>query len=238
MLKIFSCLGLLFFLVSCSSTQTKKAINDVRLQSITPQARRLAVPFTAQTQELCGPTALKMVLDSEGISSELDQLIEFTYSPQVKGSTKSDMLGAVRRLGLVPIKVRTLYELLGHVSKGRAPVVFYNSSVSWSTLWHFGVLTGYDLETKKVYLHTGERENRRMNLAWFYARWSEGDHWAMVVSTPQNLPGKVDLKEMIENLDVFINLEQLDVARALLTTLLARFPDDKLLLDYRRILGV
>lgn len=238
MLKIFSCLGLLFVFVSCSSTQTKHVLSDQRLRSITPQERRLAVPFTVQTQELCGPTALKMVLDSEGISSELDQLIKFTYSPQVKGSTKSDMLGAVRRLGLVPIKVRTLYELLRHISKGRAAVVFYNSAVSWSTLWHFGVLTGYDLEAEKVYLHAGESENQRMNLAWFYERWSEGDHWAMVVSTPQNLPAKIDLKEMIENIDVFINLEQLDVARALLVTLLSRYPDEKLLLSYRQILGV
>lgn len=226
-------------LVSCATSQTtKKALSDPRLEKLAVPSQRLEVPFIVQTNELCGPTALKMALDDAHIENDLAILTKYTYSPSVKGSTKSDMLGAVRRLGLVPILVRELPLLFDHISHNRAVIVFYNAGASFHTLWHFGVLTGYDLKMGKVFVHAGEEQNQRMNLSWFYERWSEGDQWAMVVSTVSALPQNIELSQMVENLDVFINLEDFKTARELLEVLKMRYPQEKVLSPYREILGV
>src|SRR5690606_29350513 len=103
---------------------------------------------------------------------------------------------------------------------------------------HFGVLTGYDLEEDKVYVHAGKEKHLRMNLTWFYERWSEGDHWAMAVSKVSDLPLNLELAQMIENLDVFINLEDLKTARELLKVLKLRYPQEKALIPYGEILGI
>lgn len=225
--------------MSCATSQaTKKALDDPRLAALTVQAHLLQIPFTEQTNELCGPTALKMVLDHADIPNDLATLTKYTYSPSVKGSTKSDMLGAVRRLGLVPILVRSLPELFDYISQKRAVVVFYNAGASFHTLWHFGVVTGYDLEMRKVYVHAGEAQNQRMNLSWFYERWSEGNHWAMIVSKVSDIPHNIDLPQMVDNLDIFINLEDLETARELLKVLKLRYPKEKVLVPYSEILGV
>ncbi len=219
----------------CASNATREALTDERLNDL-PRQSTLDVPFYAQSNELCGPTALKMVLAEEGFDSPLDTLITYTYSPNLKGSTKSDMLGAVRRLGLVPIKIKSLDKLLESVTLGHPVVVFYNSGLSFHTVWHFGVLTGYDLEAKKVYVHAGEVPNQRMNLDFFYERWLEGDLWAMAISSPSSLFGEVNLDEMIENLNVLVNLDAIIPARELLKQLEERFPGRIELGPYREAL--
>lgn len=221
--------ALLFIVFSgftgCASKATKIAMSDPGLTKIEPQAKMLEVPFTEQSNEYCGPTALKMVLDDRGEDVGLDLLTTYTYSPNVKGSTKADMLGAVRRLGLVPLKINRLPELLREVSRGRSVVVFYNSALSFDPLWHFGVLTGYDLEARKVYLHTGDTPNRLMNLEFFYDRWLEGDLWAMTIVDPKQIPKSASFDELFENLQVFVNLGSARAAKSLLKEMTHLYPD-------------
>ncbi len=234
--RYFSLAILLVLLIGCASKQTQLALSDKRLSELSSQKVMLDVPFVAQPNEYCGPTALKMVLEDQGNATSLETLISFTYSPNVRGSTKSDMLGAVRRLGLVPIRLRDLPELLREINRGRSVVVFYNSALSFSKLWHFGVLTGYDLELKKVYLHTGQIPNQRMNLDFFYERWLEGDLWAMSVRPPNELPHSMVFEDMMDNLKVMINLKKIAQARELLHQILVRFPSRKELSPYREVL--
>lgn len=234
-MRVLSLLILLSFL-GCVSKQTRIALSDQRLASLSSSDVRLEVPFTAQPSELCGPTALKMILDQRGIPVSLKTLSTYTYSPNVKGSTKSDMLGAVRRLGLIPIKIRSLPDLFEEVSRGKSVVVFYNSALSFSTLWHFGVLTGYDLKNKKVYLHAGNTPNQRMNLEFFYERWLEGDLWAMSFTVPGDLPRTVIFDDMMDNLRIFVSLNLIAQARELLEQLVLRFPERQELFRYRQVL--
>jgi len=204
-LRVFS---LLFsvFLAACSTTRIQQ------LPQVAPdlpaQAHLTNIPFTAQEAYECGPATLHMLLGAAGRVAPLDELVNAVYVPGRHGSFQVEMLAAARRQGLnaytlEPEIASVLREVAGH----HPVAVFMNLSLPIYPVWHYAVVTGYDLERNVLVLHSGTTRNMEMSLYTFDRTWQRGGNWAMVALNPQDLPVTAQPQRMLAALSA---LEQTD----------------------------
>ncbi|MGH6640358.1 MAG: PA2778 family cysteine peptidase, partial [Polaromonas sp.] len=98
-------------------------------------------------------------------------------------------LAASRRQGLLayPLAPR-LEDLLREVASGNPVLVLQNLAFSFSPLWHYAVVIGFDRERNTITLHSGVTERLEMSLFTFERTWARGEHWSMVALQPSRLP--------------------------------------------------
>lgn len=148
-----------------------------------------AVPFFPQEQYQCGPAALAMVAQNAGVSVQPDDLTDQVYVPGRQGSLQVEMLSAARRRGLLsyPLAPR-LEDLLREVASGNPVLVLQNLMFSFSPLWHYAVVIGFDRDRNMITLHSGVTERLEMSLFTFERTWARGQYWSMVALQPSRLP--------------------------------------------------
>jgi len=147
------------------------------------------VPFFAQDDHLCGPAALAMVAQAAGRLVTPEQLTPQVYLPGRQGALQVEMLAATRRLGLVPyLLAPELQALLAEVVAGEPVLVLQNLGLSFSPLWHYAVVIGYDRATQDLILHSGTTARQRLPVSTFEQTWTRGGNWAVRVSPPARLP--------------------------------------------------
>lgn len=151
------------------------------------------VPFFPQEQYHCGPAALAMVAQAAGVQVRPDDLTAQVYLPGRQGSLQVEMLAASRRQGLLsyPLAPR-LEDLLREVAAGHPVLVLQNLAFSFSPLWHYAVVIGFDRPRNTITLHSGVTERLEMSLFTFERIWARGDSWSMVVLPPSRLPATAD----------------------------------------------
>lgn len=151
------------------------------------------VPFFPQEQYHCGPAALAMVAQAAGVQVRPDDLTEQVYLPGRQGSLQVEMLATSRRQGLLsyPLAPR-LEDLLREVAAGNPVLVLQNLAFSFSPLWHYAVVIGFDRPRNTITLHSGVTERLEMSLFTFERIWARGDSWSMVVLPPSRLPATAD----------------------------------------------
>ncbi len=143
------------------------------------------VPFYAQEQYFCGPTALAEVFSFYGDPVSPENIAPDVFVPQLKGSLQIEMHSAVRKHGFLPYSEKgNLAQLLALVSDGIPVVVLQNLSISWMPRWHYAVVHGYDLAREEVVLHSGTMRSYRMGLSVFERTWARGDYWFLAVVPP------------------------------------------------------
>lgn len=146
------------------------------------------VPLIQQADYFCGPASLAMVLQWSGHAVTQTEIARQSFTPSAKGTYLADMLGAARRQGQIAVTLENFSDVLVEVQAGHPVVVFQNLGFEIAPVWHYGVVTGYDLDTEIVTLHSGERDVMRMQLADFLKSWDMGGRWAIVVLPPDQLP--------------------------------------------------
>lgn len=147
------------------------------------------VPFFAQDDHLCGPAALAMVAQAAGRPVTPEQLTPQVYLPGRQGALQVEMLAATRRQGLVPyLLAPELQALLAEVVAGEPVLVLQNLGLSFSPLWHYAVVIGYDRATQDLILHSGTAARQRLPVSTFEQTWARGGNWAVRVSPPARLP--------------------------------------------------
>ncbi|HIJ90145.1 MAG TPA: PA2778 family cysteine peptidase [Deltaproteobacteria bacterium] len=146
------------------------------------------VPFFAQEELQCGPAALAMVLNWSGIEVQPSDLTPEVYSPGLKGSLQSALIGAARRHGRVAYPITGSEALLAEVSAGNPVIVLTNLSFSWYPKWHYGVVIGYDREQGEIILHSGLTANEHLGSRVFMNIWQRGENWGLLVLPPERLP--------------------------------------------------
>jgi tetratricopeptide (TPR) repeat protein len=186
------------------------------------------VPFVAQTDYQCGPAALAMALGAAGRAAELQALIEAVYVPARRGSLQPEMLAQPRRESMLPIALDArLGSLLRAVADGVPVIVFQNLGLSWSPIWHYAVLIGYDLSEGTVVLHSGTQASMPMSIDTFERTWSRAGAWSMIIVDPSRIPPGVDTAAALR---AAVALERLDRRAAMRAyeSLLARAPGHRL----------
>ncbi|WP_372575026.1 PA2778 family cysteine peptidase [Ruegeria jejuensis] len=146
------------------------------------------VPIIKQNAFHCGPASLAMVLQWSGRDVTQAEIASLAFTPKANGTYLADMIGAARRRGQLVVQLSTFPELLEEVAAGHPVIVFQNLGLSWSPRWHYAVVVGYDLDSEKLVLHSGEHDRMTMDSRLFQRTWRRGEFWAITVLPPNLLP--------------------------------------------------
>ena len=186
----------LFALLSaCASAPKLESAQLTALSEHLPTRVHLEkTPFVEQKAGHCGPASLAMVMAAVPHEVSLETLTTQVYVPGAQGSFQTDMLSAIRRQGLVALPVRNLRDMLQEVEAGRPVLVFQNLAFRWYPRWHYAVVTGYDLDKKKIILHSGPEKNVERDMRIFEQSWKLADAWAYVILKPGEI-SKTALEE-------------------------------------------
>lgn len=163
-----------------------------------PAAAVADVPLIEQADFYCGPAALAMVMQWGGSAVDQGAIAEIAFTPAAKGTYRSDMIGAARRQGFLAVPVEGEGELMAEVAAGHPVIVFQDLGIAFAHVWHYGVVTAYDLDAGIVELHSGARQVMRMPLRNFRASWRKGDRWALVVLPAGELPHLADETRVLQ----------------------------------------
>ncbi len=145
------------------------------------------VPLIEQTDFYCGPAALAMALQWAGQDVSQDQIARLAFSPGARGSFQEDMIGAARRRGALAVPLSGFDHLTAEIAAGHPVIVFQNLGEVWAPIWHYAVVTGYDLQARSVAFHSGQLSRTNMSLAKFERTWAGGDGWGLIVLPPGRL---------------------------------------------------
>lgn len=193
-----------------------------------PEAARSAsvpgVPLIKQAAYYCGPASLAMVLQWSGKQVTQADIAKQSFTPKARGTYLADMYGAARRQGQIAVAVETLPDLLAEVEAGNPVIVFQNLGLGIAPVWHYGVLTGYDLDRKTVTLNSGQNDTMEMALNDFLHSWDGGDRWAMVVLPPDRQPAHADEVDLLRAAAALERVGQFGAAEIAYRTGAARWP--------------
>ncbi|MBS3803826.1 MAG: PA2778 family cysteine peptidase [Oleiphilaceae bacterium] len=151
------------------------------------------IPFYAQELYQCGPASLAMMLNSQGLTTQPDELKDLVYLPGREGSLQVELVAAARSHGMVVYPLDgTLKSLLTEVAAGNPVMVMQNLAFDWWPQWHFAVVMGFDDAERNIILHTSTHEAREDAVETFFATWSRTDNWAVVMLPPEQLPATAE----------------------------------------------
>ena len=187
--------GLLLFLALTVSLSGCTLLPSARLTPSpgTPDRAMIAgVPFFAQEELQCGPAALAMALNWSGIEVQPSELTPEVYSPGLKGSLQSALLGAARRHGRAAYPITGSEALLAEISAGHPVIVLVNLGFFWYPKWHYAVVLGYDKEQNELILHSGLNANESQGFRVFLNTWQRSEYWGLLVLPPDRLPGTAE----------------------------------------------
>ena len=184
-----------------------------------------SVPFFPQRAFQCGPASLAMALTWSGIPVDPDKVAPEVFTPSRRGSLQPAMISAARRHGRIAYPIYGPDAMLREVAAGHPVVVLQNLGLSWSPMWHYAVVVGYDLNEGVVTLHSGNIPRKRLPLGVFENTWARSDHWGLLVLPPSRLPATATKEAFVS---VVLGLEKAGQSRAAVEgyeTALAQWPD-------------
>lgn len=215
--------ALLLAVAACATPQTVAVIDapgDLPSQAAVPE-----VPFFPQEDYYCGPAALATVLGWGGLPATPDELALQVYTPERQGTLQNDILASARREGRLAVPVGSLRDVMREIAGGHPVLVFQNLGLSWYPQWHYAVAVGYDLERREIVLRSGREAERVTALETFERTWERGDHWALVVLPPDQLPVSADQDTVLRAAAGLERAGRGPEAAAAYSAILARWPD-------------
>ena len=179
---------LLLWLTGCATLSVPDYASSAP-EGLPRQVELTDVPFHPQDAYQCGPATLATVLEHAGVARTPAQLVDEVYLPARQGSLQFEMLGAVRRAGLLPYRVAPQADaLLQEVAAGNPVVVLQNLRFDWFPQWHYAVVVGYNLSAGELVLRSGGEKRLTMPIADFDRSWAKSGRWAFVALPSQRLP--------------------------------------------------
>ncbi len=183
-LKHLRAAALLGLLTACAAPDPFIAPRDETAR----KAAVVGVPLIQQADFFCGPASLAMVMQWQGLDVTQQDLAAQAFTPGARGTYLADMLGTARRRGQLAVPVADFAGLTAEVDAGHPVIVFQNLGLSFAPIWHYGVVTAYDLDAETVTLNSGQRDVMVMALADFLISWDLADRWAITMTPPDQLP--------------------------------------------------
>ena len=182
------------------------------------------VPFSPQEENHCGPSTLWMALKYKDKNIDLAEITKQTFTKDLEGTLKSDMLGAARRQVMLTIPVEDLESMLKEVSEKNPVMVFQNLGLEEMPKWHFSLLHGYDLSGPDVILHSGKTKDEKMDMRLFERSWILGDRWAYILLSPGELSSTASEKDHLEAAAALENMHYMSAAYLSYEAILKKWP--------------
>ncbi len=172
------------FLSQGSGRPTKAMIEDV--------------PFFPQDELQCGPAALAMALNWSGIAVDPSELSPEVYTPGLKGSLQSSLIGSTRRHGRVAYPFNGIEALMAEIAAGHPVIVLVNLGFFWYPQWHYAVVIGYDQNEEAMILHSGLTAREVISFWQFNNIWKRGDYWGLLVLPANRLPAVAEENKWLD----------------------------------------
>ena len=195
-LNVIVSLVCLAFISNCASFRPPKW--DELEKPLPLQKEISSVPFYPQEAYQCGPAALAMVLEHNGIAAGPEALASEIYTPSLRGSLQSALIGSARRHGQIAYVISQPEALLKEVSHGNPVIVLQNLGFSWIPVWHYAVVFGYDLNNGYVLLHSGLEPGKKVSVRLFNNTWRRSNYWGLLVLPPASIPITAEEEKFIE----------------------------------------
>lgn len=213
-------------LAGCAS-HGPKTLETAFPNGIEPTAIKNDVDFipSKEGDRQCGPTSLAMIIQVHDPKIDLDKIRSMTFTASADGSYTRDMISAARRLGYVVYHVPSIEQMIQLASEQKPVLVFQNLGLRWYPKWHYSVLVGYDVNSDKVFLHSGEDAYEEMKFNRFKRTWQRGGQWSYLILKPSEIPLHSSFDEALENAMVLEKLEQKENAKAVYQAMSSRWPD-------------
>lgn len=231
-LALFLLLILCFLTLSgCANYQQSRAILSAVPANLPPSHLIENAPFVAQEDFFCGPSAMSMMLQAQGLNPDLDELVSMVYVPERQGSFQIELKAAARRYDLLPYELDpTLESVLREVAAGNPVLVLQNLGLSFSPTWHYAVVIGYDLPEKEVILHSGMEAQTRMLLTTFERTWIHySSAWALTVMPTEKVPATANPFAFQKALEDLVSVGLAQPALTGYAAAQARWPENTLL---------
>ena len=222
---LFVLIVICFFLMSCSSRplQSEKLLADHSLRIRQHEIKD--VPYVKQSDNHCGPATLSMVLQYWGDSADMQDLTQYTYTSKANGSFQADMISAARRRGFMAVPIEGMNALVSELEAGHPVIVFENLGVSWLPQWHYAVVYGFDLNKKKILMHSGPKQHTTQNLKDFERDWSLGEYWGLVILKPGDLALSATEFQNVSAAAALENLRFFEAAERSYQSILQKWPN-------------
>lgn len=183
------------------------------------------VPFINQDIGHCGPATLTMVMNWNGRRVSTEEIAAQVYTPGMKGSFQTDMIGAARRNSMMAIPIEGLASLLAEISAGHPVIVFENLAFNWYPQYHYAVVYGFDLDQEKIIMHSGPEAGKRWDMKKFERSWMLGDYWGLVVLPPGELAASASELAHVTAAAALEKLEKTGEAEKSYMAILNRWPN-------------
>lgn len=213
------------FFVSCA-TRTPGTDRLVEARGELPKKAHIEnVPFSPQEENHCGPSTLWMTLRFKDKNVDLEEITSQTFTKDLEGTLKSDMLGAARRQVMLTIPIKDMDSMLKEVSEKNPVMVFQNLGLEEMPKWHFSLLHGYDLSGPDVILHSGETKDEKMDMRLFERSWLLGDKWAYILLNPGEISSTASEKDHLEAAAALEHLKFTSAAYVSYEAILKKWPE-------------
>lgn len=179
-----------------------------------------------QADFYCGPASLAMVMQWSGLNVTQDEIARQSFTPGARGTYLADMLGAARRQGMIAITIESFPDILAEIEAGHPVIVFQNLGLKIAPVWHYGVVTGYDLDSEIITLNSGQHRVMRMPIDAFLKSWDGGDRWAMVLLPPDQHPANADEIKLLRAAAALERSERFSEAEVAYRTGSKRWPEN------------
>ncbi|HET9580711.1 MAG TPA: PA2778 family cysteine peptidase [Usitatibacter sp.] len=190
-----------------------------------PKVELADVPFFAQDDYQCGPTALATTLRHAGVPVVPDDLVREVYLPARHGSLQVEMIAAPRRHGLVSYQLDgSLETVLREVAAGNPVIVLQDFGVWPVKIWHYAVVIGYERDSHRVIMRSGLNRRQEAPFAALEYTWKGSDRWAMVALSPQRIPATAQAERYTQAVVDFARVASPQAARRAYEAVLARWP--------------
>jgi hypothetical protein len=186
-------------------------------------------PFFPQEDYQCGPASLASVLAAAGVRVLPEELSREVYLPARRGSLQAELLGAVRRRGLLAyVLPPDGAALFAEVAAGTPVLVLLNLGVESYPLWHYAVVVGFDRRRGEVILRSGRTQRAQWSWRRFERSWGLADRWAMAALLPGVMPAEPAALNHVGGCAGLEAAGQLDPARVCYDAAARRWPEQPL----------
>jgi tetratricopeptide (TPR) repeat protein len=225
--KVLFLFAAFVFLHGCATHSPETNALLKNHSQISTEAKVEDVPFVDQDDYACAPASLSMLLQFRGLNISRDELRLHLVTEKAKGSYQTDLLNEVRLQGKLGIVISGMENLLKEIGQGNPVIVMQNLGLSKTIapVWHYAVVTGYNLKTPWIRLHTGHEKNKRMNMKLFEETWDMADAWGLLVLNPGQISTTADELGVARGAAGLEQVGKLPEAKLAYSGMLQRWPD-------------
>lgn len=198
----------------------------------TYNSSKINVPFVSPRSELCASTSIEMIslywqLHTSYIPNlSLSELDARTFIPAKGGTIQIELVTTARADGLIAYPIEPTFDaLIRELSEQHPVIVLVNRGYSWYPLWHYAVVTGYDVKMQTILMHFGDKPNEAVPIGTFAALWQRSDNWGVVLLPPQELPATASAEKFLRIAYDFEKIGMINEAIIAYETAIKRWPD-------------